>query len=96
MVSSDDSTVRRRILVRGRVQGVGYRAFVAHHAQQAALAGTVRNTSDGDVECILEGDAGAVSSLIEKLRDGPALARVNDLDVAELDATGERGFRVVP
>lgn len=71
----------RHIEVRGRVQGVGYRAFVAGTAQDRDLAGWVRNRRDGSVEAVLAGPEEIVDEVIETLRRGPPLARVNSLDV---------------
>jgi acylphosphatase len=70
---------RVRATVRGRVQMVGFRAFVAHHAD--GLNGTVANRPDGTVECLLEGPAQAVERVVDLLRDGPAYARVDAVDV---------------
>jgi acylphosphatase len=70
---------RVRATVRGRVQMVGFRAFVAHHAD--GLNGTVANRPDGTVECLLEGPAQDVERVVDLLRDGPAYARVDGVDV---------------
>jgi acylphosphatase len=70
---------RVRATVRGRVQMVGFRAFVAHHAGD--LNGTVANRPDGTVECLLEGPAQDVERVVDLLRDGPAYARVEAVDV---------------
>ncbi len=86
--------VRRRVVVRGRVQGVGYRAWLARRADEAGLAGWVRNRPDGTVEAELEGDAPVVDALVARCREGPTLARVAALAVAEVAPTGEAGFGV--
>jgi acylphosphatase len=65
--------------VRGRVQMVGFRAFVAQHAR--GLSGTVANRPDGSVECVVEGPADEVDRLVQLLHDGPAHARVEAVDV---------------
>ena len=70
---------RVRATVRGRVQMVGFRAFVAYHAD--GLNGTVSNRPDGSVECVLEGPAEAVDRLVDLLHAGPAFARVEAVDV---------------
>ena len=90
----DGELVRRRVVVSGRVQGVGFRAFVVHHAERSDIAGTVRNTAAGDVECVLEGAREAVAALIDKLRGGPSLAHVTGVEVDEEEPVGERSFRV--
>jgi acylphosphatase len=70
---------RVRATVRGRVQMVGFRAFVADHAR--GLNGTIANRPDGSVECVVEGPADAVDHLVGLLHDGPAYARVEAVDV---------------
>ena len=74
------STIRH-VIVRGRVQGVGYRAFVEHVAQ--GLEGWVRNRRDGTVEAVFAGSAEAVAAAIEACRRGPRGARVEAVDVEE-------------
>ena len=70
----------RHVLVRGRVQGVGYRAFVEFEALRRGIEGWVRNSRDGSVEAVLAGDADAVAAMIEACRRGPHSARVDALD----------------
>jgi acylphosphatase len=70
---------RVRATVRGRVQMVGFRAFVAQHAR--GLNGTVANRPDGSVECVVEGPADAVDRLVDVLHQGPYHARVEAVDV---------------
>jgi len=67
---------RVRATVRGRVQMVGFRAFVAHHAE--GLNGSVANRPDGSVECLLEGPAEDVDRVVGLLHDGPTFARVEN------------------
>lgn len=66
--------------VRGRVQGVGFRYFVAAHARALGLRGWARNLLDGSVEVQAEGPAEALAFLEERLREGPPHARVDGLD----------------
>ncbi|HEY6477287.1 MAG TPA: acylphosphatase [Polyangia bacterium] len=73
-----------RVQVRGRVQGVGYRASTAHEARRLGLSGWVRNLPDGTVEVAARGDAAAVDVLIGWLATGPRGARVTGVDVEEL------------
>ena len=72
--------VIRHMVVHGRVQGVGYRAFVEHEALRRGIEGWVRNCRDGSVEAGLAGDADAVAAMIEACRRGPHSARVDALD----------------
>jgi acylphosphatase len=73
----------RHVIVRGRVQGVGYRAFVADEAQRRGLNGWVRNRRDGTVEAVFDGPADAVADMIETCRQGPFGARVDDIQQRE-------------
>lgn len=81
--SSTTHEVRRRFRVRGRVQGVGFRAWTLGVAAQLGLRGTVRNCPDGTVEVDAGGTPGAVDRLGGLLADGPALAEVEE--VTELE-----------
>ena len=69
--------VIRHVTVRGRVQGVGYRAFVADEAHARSLEGWVRNCRDGSVEALLAGPADVVAAMIAACRRGPSMARVD-------------------
>jgi acylphosphatase len=70
----------RHVFVRGRVQGVGYRAFVEDEARQRGLRGWVRNRLDGSVEAVFAGPPAEVEATIEACRRGPFSARVTTLD----------------
>ena len=70
----------RHVVVHGRVQGVGYRAFVEYEAEQRGLYGWVRNRRDGSVEAVFAGPRSAVEAMIEVCRRGPMSARINALD----------------
>ena len=72
-------TVIRHISVRGRVQGVGFRAFVEHEALKRGLGGWVRNRRDGSVEAVLSGETALVAAAVEACRRGPMGARVDAL-----------------
>lgn len=81
------------VMVRGRVQGVGFRYAMCRAAQAAEVCGWVRNRRDGRVEAHLQGDAQAVGSLLEWTRQGPQGARVEEVEVAEAVAEPAlRGF----
>lgn len=89
--------MRKRMVavVSGRVQNVGYRAFVLRYARALGLSGTVRNLPSGQVEVIAEGDEKTLNQLLTLLRQGPPAARVTDVSVQWGDATGiEDGFRI--
>ena len=77
-------TVRVKVVIHGRVQGVGYRAFVLRHSD--GLRGTVANADHGGVECVLEGPRERIDQVIEELKVGPAMARVDRVEVDEVVA----------
>ena len=76
----------RHIVVHGRVQGVGYRAFVEVEALTRGIEGWVRNRRDGSVEAVFVGDADPVAAMIEACRAGPFGARVDVLNQREIEA----------
>jgi acylphosphatase len=87
-------SVRRRVLVRGRVQGVLFRAETRTRAESLGLSGSVRNLPDGSVEAVFEGNPERVESMVEWCRRGPAGASVDELEVSAEEPSGERGFAV--
>ena len=72
------SSAAAEILVEGRVQGVGYRAFVERHAASLGLVGYVMNLDDGRVRVYVEGDRTVIETLLGTLATGPRLARSPD------------------
>lgn len=86
--------VRRRILVRGAVQGVGFRVSLARAARTRGAAGWVRNRPDGTLEAVLEGPDEAVASLVRWCGDGPRGARIDGVDVRDEAPEGEQGFEI--
>ena len=76
-----------RLTIHGRVQGVGYRAFVEHEALRRGLEGWVRNRRDGSVETLIAGEALLLDEMIEVCRRGPAVARVERVDIEEAEAS---------
>jgi acylphosphatase len=86
------TAARATVLVRGRVQGVGYRAFVRRHALDLGLAGQVENLADGRVEVVAEGPRLDLEHLMVHLRRGPVHATVADLDVVWSEPVGLSGF----
>lgn len=79
------------VTVRGRVQGVGYRAWTRHQAELHGLSGWVRNRRDGSVESVLAGPEDAVAVMLKALHQGPRFSRVDGVEVQEAgrDALGE-------
>jgi acylphosphatase len=80
--------VARKILVSGRVQGVGFRWFAIERAALEGITGCVSNLPTGDVEVLAEGDAEAMDRFERALRQGPRGARVDDVEVDILTPTG--------
>jgi acylphosphatase len=78
-------SVIRHVVMRGRVQGVGYRAFVEHEALRLGLEGWVRNRRDGTVEAVLSGADDVIAAMIDACRRGPPAARVEAVDAEEGD-----------
>src|SRR3954471_10879066 len=74
---------RCRVIVRGKVQGVGFRWFVRERARELQLAGRVCNRADGSVEVEAEGESQAVGALLEQLRVGPTGAKVSGVEVLD-------------
>jgi acylphosphatase len=87
----------RQVRITGRVQGVGYRAWLEHRARADGLEGWVRNRRDGSVEALFSGPADVVADMIALCRRGPSSARVEavtekpaDADALNLREAGER------
>jgi acylphosphatase len=86
--------VRRRAVIRGRVQGVWFRGATEEQARRRGVDGWVRNRPDGSVEAVFEGAPDAVAALVEFVRRGPPAARVERVEELEEPPEGERGFAV--
>jgi len=80
---------RAHLIVKGRVQGVCYRATTAETATELGLTGWVRNRGDGGVEIVAEGEKSAVEKLVEWCRQGPPMAKVTSALVDWETPTGE-------
>jgi acylphosphatase len=87
--------VRAHVVIRGRVQGVFFRSETKDEAEKLGVSGWVRNTSDGKVEAVFEGEQENVQELIEFCKQGPPGARVTGIDVTWENYTGEfRDFEI--
>jgi acylphosphatase len=86
--------VRRRLVIHGRVQGVFFRDTLRRRAEAAGVAGWARNTWEGTVEAVLEGEEDAVERLVVFAREGPEGARVERVEVSEEEPEGLRGFAI--
>ena len=85
-----------QLRVAGRVQGVGYRAWMERKAHEAGLRGWVRNRLDGSVEALLIGDRPAIDAVAAAAQRGPRLALVTDVQRATASDDGSTGFRQLP
>jgi acylphosphatase len=85
---------RRRVVVQGHVQGVFFRETLRRRAESASVTGWVRNTADGAVEAVLEGERDAVEPLVEFCREGPRGARVDWVDVVAEEPEDLTGFEI--
>lgn len=85
---------RRRVIVRGTVQGVFFRASCQQEASRRGVAGWVRNLPDGSVEALFEGPEHLVEQMVAWCRVGPPRAAVNDVDVVTEEPAGVDDFHV--
>ena len=95
MTSTEKATQARRFVVRGRVQGVGFRWFVEREAHVLSVSGWVRNNADGSVEVLAQGTRDQLLGLRSRLRQGPRAARVDDIEESEVGpVAGLSSFRI--
>ncbi len=87
-------SIRRRVVVRGRVQGVFFRDTTRRRAESAGVTGWVTNRPDGAVEAAFEGEPAAVSELVAFCRRGPSRAIVESVEVIDEDPEGVWGFEI--
>ena len=90
-----NENITRHLVIRGRVQGVGFRNYLEYKARQLAVSGWVRNRSDGSVEAVAQGTVAAIEAFIDCARRGPRAAAVTGVTVS----TGEgnhAGFVTLP
>ncbi|MTB87817.1 acylphosphatase [Aeromicrobium senzhongii] len=85
---------RVHVVVRGLVQGVGYRWSTRIAAEQAGVSGWVRNRADGSVEAELEGEPAQVDAVLAWMAEGPPGGQVESVDVRDLATTESHGFTV--
>jgi acylphosphatase len=84
--------IQRRLVIHGRVQGVGYRAWACAAARRLGLDGWVRNRRDGTVEAYVRGGQAAVEDLIRRCHEGPPAARVEKVESQPADESVTQGF----
>ncbi len=86
----------KRLIISGRVQGVGYRDWMVQTARTLGVSGWVRNRVDGSVEALVAGDVASVEELSRLCRRGPRMAEVTSIDEDMADPPEYPGFRQVP
>jgi acylphosphatase len=86
--------IRRRVVIRGRVQGVFFRDSARGRASAHGIAGWARNRSDGSVEAVLEGPVEAVERVIRFMETGPPRGRVDHIEVSEEQPEGLSRFEI--
>ncbi len=86
------TATRMTALILGRVQGVGFRAFVRRHALDLGLCGYVENLPDGRVEVVAEGERSEIDHLLVKMRAGPPHAEVTEIETVWGEGAALRGF----
>lgn len=94
MTASGDDTFALRVTVRGRVQGVGYRAWMQKEASKRGLKGWVRNRHDGSVEALVAGEKDNVTTFLDACKKGPLLSRVTDVASEPAPYDGADGFNI--
>jgi len=87
--------ITKRLKITGRVQGVGFRHFMARTAHELRVTGWVRNRRDGSVEAVISGPPDAVHTMVERARRGPQHATVADFEVTDAQGGFER-FDMLP
>lgn len=87
--------IGRHLVVRGRVQGVGYRNYIEYKANQLGVTGWVRNRLDGSVEAVVQGRLAAVAEIIECAKRGPRAAEVATVEIGDSEEE-HQGFTIRP
>ena len=86
----------RRLIIAGRVQGVGFRDWMAREAYRLGVSGWVRNRRDGTLEALVDGDIASVEEFLRLCRRGPLLAEVTEITEDLADSCPDPGFRKLP
>ena len=93
-MATTGESIRRRVRIVGRVQGVGFRESCRREARALGVAGTARNLADGSVEAVFEGPAPLVVQMLSWCRHGPRMAHVRQVEVTTETPTGLTGFTI--
>ena len=86
--------VQKHIHISGRVQGVGFRAFIRREAAVLDIKGWAKNLADGRVEVVIEGNKDKISEMLEKLKEGPSFAKVKELEIEDEKAKNFKDFEI--
>jgi len=84
-----------KVIIYGKVQGVGFRNFVFLHAKRLNIKGYVKNNPDGTVEAVFEGDEDNINKIIELCKRGPERARVDKIDIKDTEIKNYQDFRII-
>jgi len=84
-----------KVIIYGKVQGVGFRNFVFLHAKRLNVKGYVKNNPDGTVEAVFEGDDDNINKIIELCKKGPERARVDKIDIKDIEINNYQDFRII-
>lgn len=86
------SDLEKHLVIKGRVQGVGFRHFTKKNAESLGVNGWVKNLSNGDVEVVVQGEEDQVNEMIEHLKSGPAPAKVQEVREVDGDESSNRSY----
>lgn len=89
-----DNKIQKHIYISGRVQGVGFRAFTRNQAAAFNIKGWVKNLSDGRVELVIQGEKNDVREMINKVKEGPSFARVDDIEINDEKVEKFNDFKI--
>ena len=84
-----------KIIIYGKVQGVGFRNFVFLHAKKLNIRGYVKNNPDGTVEAVFEGDDDNINKMIELCKIGPERSRVDKIDIKDIEINNYQDFKII-
>jgi len=84
-----------KVIIYGKVQGVGFRNFVFLHAKRLNIKGYVKNNPDGTVEAVFEGDEDNINKMVELCKRGPERARVDKIDIKDTEIKNYQDFRII-
>lgn len=92
---NDTETQTLRIVISGRVQGVGFRQFTANKAKQYGIRGQVRNLTNGTVECVATSNQSVLEKFIADLKKGPFFSRVDQVNITQTELVHATDFKIV-